>query len=83
MLRLLQLVHLNGQNPSSGKEVKVFWEKLLHPLQMLGQVSFAGNLVHGWVVIHLLVVFESSQKLVVHAEVVPPQIEVVLASCIF
>ena len=70
-----ELVHLVGHSPSFGEEVELKRIQLLQTFQVLGQESFASDLIHGWEVVCLLVRLERSEFVRVNADVIPVNVE--------
>ena len=70
-----QLVHLVRQDPGSREEVEVQWVKFLQTFQILRQVGLAGDLVHCWEVVGLLVGLERLELVRIDANIVPVDIK--------
>ena len=52
---LAEFVGLAGPDPRAREELEFVGEKFAHAFEVASQVGFAGNLVHGWIVVDLLI----------------------------
>ena len=70
-----QLIHFVWQHPGSWEEVEVQGVKFLQTFQILRQVGLAGDLVHCWEVVGLLVGLERLELVRIDANIVPVDIK--------
>ena len=52
--KVIQVKEFVWGDPGFRKEIIVIWKGLLHQFQILGQIMFQGNQVHGWEMINHL-----------------------------
>lgn len=70
-----QLIHFVWQDPGSWEEVEVQGVKFLQTFQILRQVGLAGDLIHCWEVVGLLVRLEGLELVRIDSNIVPVDIE--------
>ena len=71
---LAELGGLAGPDPGAREELEFVREELTHAFEVASEESLAGNLVHGWIVINLLIPSQARQRLTVNTQIEPQKV---------